>query len=520
MTCIRRAILLSTALGLASAWAGAAENTPAEAGVQVEQFEGWSLTSVALPGKLISYALPRIDDGTREIVFLVDPQSRTDLVAEATQDDEKDDAPERLPGCPADSTKAELALLRWTRDLDSSPSRVREGLPHDLEALDTADLDGDGTDELLLARTRELLVVGPQANRPVVEDPGLTWSSLHPRAVEQPELDGLPLVTTAPLGQLLLFGPGEEGDTWKRLASVEIPLKGSVQKHGLTVFNPKPRFVGLREDGTLLYTTRPEPYGTQRLQVLLIEIAPSGTAKVTDCWVRLPEPEDVLEETFLVVDDQAMLLVTTKPANKLSLFGEKRLRLFSLERDRSRLGKPPVYLAESRMNIWQEAEPMLLDVNADGRRDLVIGYWKGLSNDRVVLDVYLRQDDGWFAAAAKTTAFDVKPAKRERKDSKPARPEPDRSFVRYGRDLDGDSIPDLLVRTPVSLLIFRGQASKNGEKLLTKVPLELPLSAATGTGDPGHPRLVDLDNDGNAEILTVRRGLTTGQDLLQIIDLD
>jgi hypothetical protein len=190
------------------------------------------------------------------------------------------------------------------------------------------------------------------------------------------------------------------------------------------------------------------------------------------------------------------------------------------------------------MNMWQEGEPLLLDVNADGRRDLVIGYWKGLKDDRVVLDAYLREDEGWFADTPKTTAFDVEPAKqRSTPDSKPQRPDADRSFVNYGRDLDGDSLPDLLLRTSVGLLVYRGRDSKDGAKLVDKQPLEIPLSAGTetggyyvsigldhfdawSTGDSRRPRLADLDGDGTAEILIVTRGVTPGRDLLQIIDLD
>jgi hypothetical protein len=156
----------------------------------------------------------------------------------------------------------------------------------------------------------------------------------------------------------------------------------------------------------------------------------------------------------------------------------------------------------------------------------------------VVLDAYLRKDDGWFADTPKTTAFDVEPAKhRSDPDSKPQRPDPDRTFVNYGRDLDGDSLPDLLLRTSVSLLVYRGRDSKDGAKLVDKQPLELPLSVETETGDyyvsigPGHfdawstggssrPRLADLDGDGTAEILIVTRGVAPGRDLLQIIDLD
>jgi len=515
----------------------AADGTAATT-VETERSEGWTRTTVSVPGRLVSYALPRNVDGTREIALLVEPKTPATIAENSTGDDEETDEQERLPACPAeDDTKPDLLLLRLARVDGALPVTVRENLPHDLTALDAADLDADGTDELLLAREEELFVVTPTGERRVVKDPGLVWSSLHPRATEQPQLDGRPLVPTTPLGELVLFGAGESAEEWVRLASVEIPVKGAAGKHSLTLFNPRPRFVGARKDGTLIFATRPERFGKQRLQVSLVLISPDGEATVTDCWTRLPEPEDVIESKFLIVDRKAMLLVTTKPSFKLSLFGEKRLRLFPLELDRSRLGKPAVYVAESRMNMWQEADVRLLDVNDDGLRDLVIAFWKGLKDDRVVLDAYLRKEDGWFATSPKSTGFDVNPAKRRTSpDDKARRPDPDRSFTSYGRDLDGDGLPDLLLQSPAGLLVYRGRATKNGERLVETKPLEIPFVTESEIGNqylgihmdgleiwtlgnPGEPRLADLDGAGASEVLIVTRAAGGISALLQVVGL-
>jgi hypothetical protein len=389
-------------------------------------------------------------------------------------------------------------------------------------ALDTADLDGDGQDDLLVAREGQLYAVGSEGLVLVLEDAGLVWSSLHPRATRHPELDGHPVVTTAPLGRLVLYGPREGGVEWAALARVELPLMGRAGSDGLVVRNPVPSFVGLDEHGVMQYATWPEELGKQRLKTVRIELDSSTEgSSATECWSRLPEPEEVLERHFLMIDGQPMLLVATKPANKLNLFGEKRLRLYALAPDRSRLGHPPVFAAQSRMNLWQDGTPMMLDVTGDGREDLVLGYWKGLKDDRIVLDAYPRLPDGWFDDTPQTTAFDVKKG--------------DRSFFSYGHDLDGDRLSDLLVRSDDSLVVYRGLHSTSGRKLVDKTPFAIPslvMQGSPGTTmvqvgsggfgswtlpSPGRPRVVDVDGDGTHEILIVRRG--SGPDILSVLSL-
>jgi hypothetical protein len=150
------------------------------------------------------------------------------------------------------------------------------------------------------------------------------------------------------------------------------------------------------------------------------------------------------------------------------------------------------------------------DANADGRADLVVGYWKGLKDDRVVLDAYVRKADGTFSASARSTAFNLENG--------------DRSFLHYGHDLDGDETADLLVRGGKGWQLLSGRRSSDGSSLVTESARVLPgrtggapgtsevsvsvggdsLSVSHATGDA--PILVDLDGDGRAEVLVPRRG--------------
>ena len=510
--------------------------------LDVQRDDGLDTLSIVVPGRLVSYALPR-SGGRRTIALLVAPKRESAVPPQPEpEDDENDDTPQRLPACPPlGDDDARMTLYRVEAEGEPRVISTRAGLPNDCTALESAEIDAEPGDELMLARPGALMVADRGGLQAVLEDPELQWTSLHPRITRRSALEGRPLVTTEPLGGIRLFGPDESSGGWAGLASVELPVTGRVRGNGLTVRNPIPRLVGAGTDGALVYATHPEALGKRRLSVSLVRLGSNGVADVTECWARLPEPEEVLESYYLMVDSRPMLLVTTKPADKLSLFGEKRLRLFALERDRSRLGLNPVWATESRMNLWQRAHPTTIDVNADGREDLVIGYWKGLKDGKVVLDVYLREDDGWFDDDERTTALKVEPQERER--PRPSESERsagrmsvgDRSFLDFGHDLDGDGLADLLLRAEDYLLFYPGLESSSGKKLITSDAVQLPSISLGGKMDeivvemgargfrswtrpaPGRPRLADLDGDGSDEVFVVHRGHHGQPDVLSVL---
>jgi hypothetical protein len=202
--------------------------------------------------------------------------------------------------------------------------------------------------------------------------------------------------------------------------------------------------------------------------------------------------------------------VATRPAEKLSLFGEKLVRLFPLGTDRTRVGKAPLAAFESGANLWQRIHPTLGDVNGDGREDLVLGYWKGLKDDTLVLDAYARRADGSFDPKARTTTFDIDSA--------------DRAVLEYGVDVDRRDRPDLLLVAQGQLLFFPGTAVlADARKLVeARAKWKAPLpggsversSLSVSIGSEGMAmdsfdaaewslRILDLDGDGASEILCV-----------------
>ena len=114
------------------------------------------------------------------------------------------------------------------------------------------------------------------------------------------------------------------------MATIELPVEGAVGHDRLRIRSAMPLFLGRDASGSLVFVTNTENVGSRRLRTLLIETAPPGEPRVTECWSRLPAPEDLLERETLRLDGQTVLFVTTKPDGKLNLFGEKFIRLYTL----------------------------------------------------------------------------------------------------------------------------------------------------------------------------------------------
>jgi len=149
-----------------------------------------------------------------------------------------------------------------------------------------------------------------------------------------------------------------------------------------------------------------------------------------ETWSALPGPERVLEARFERRGERTLLFAVTLRADKVSLFEKKKLRIFELAPDRTRMGRPPLFEILTASRIWQSLEHHLVDVNADGLEDVILLQPEGFAGKKLIVDLFLATGPRSFASRPFRT---VLPGIREG------------SPHLYGDDWTGDGVPDLVV---------------------------------------------------------------------------
>lgn len=652
--------------GAMTAASPAAPMSVTDSDVAVERIVGALRIDASFPGVLRAYAVPSGADHRRQILLLIEPPAPSSVpggasASSAGAEDTAGDGPQlrdggKKSGSGGDTTRSasdgsktrgrKVSIRVHTsangaRSEDSDASThdgpqsegpplwllaiepgdpphariVRKDVPPDVRALDAADTDGDGIDDLLLWRPRGLDVIHRDRGgsygsiERLVDDPEIqprgsdaravcdldcgddriVWSSilgalrgygtlpsgatttsahnsghelLEAAPQEQPSPAANPMGTSAPRDNDTTNRDGTSGSKstpvdphapvavpgrsrWGIVAEMSLPVSTTRSAGALNLSSPVVRpvppplpFAGSDSNpqgstgsqsasaspSSRLIALGPEPFGEDRLHTLLLDPAHPHDEAV-ESWSLLPGPEKLIESTLLRIDGRPALAVTTRSAEKLSLFKEKWLRVFFLEADRTKRGHVPVLAVETRINLWQPTEPVAIDVDRDGRQDLVLPYWKGLKNSHLVLDTYLRKEDGSFERSPRSTSFEVEDANR--------------SFLDFGHDLDGDGIADVVIMTKEALQVYPGWSrSSHGGDLVEHTPrwslhlrpasiLRVNMPNDDGEGgsvrlstegdaaptDPratNRPRFVDLDADGREEIVLFGPAYTGG----------
>jgi len=484
--------------------AAQAAKPPAALRAEVLRFpDGWR-ADLGLDGSLLGWALPRQHDGRRVLHVLVGPKS--------------DDAASGSTACSvndrARASRREARLYRWSFE---SPDRLEaegSGLP--CGALDAADLDGDGQDELLLTHDGGIELLSPSAGgtattRPLLAEASFGVSCCGPRLAWDDASAQDPIVRRETPGAFRSYRLGAEGHLV--LASeIEIPQTVAAGADRVTISSPPVLAIGRTAPGRLVFATEPQPLGKRRLRTLFLDPDGPREGQRVESWALFPAAERVVDSGFSLLNGAPVLIVTTTSGDKLSLLGEKSLWVYPLGGDRTRAGDAPLFSATTSINLWQEANPVVVDLDGDGREDLVLAYWKGLKNAIAALEVY-RGGTAPILAKSGTTAFDVDGGAK--------------GFIAFGSDLDGDGRPDLLVRAHAELLVFPGVAASRAldrpvesrPSRRIAVPADLPdangssisigtegFQIARSAGGLGKPHFVDLDGDGRPEVLFAGAG--------------
>jgi hypothetical protein len=423
-------------------------------------------TDAVLPGHLLAKALARGADGRRSILVLTTPDDPKAVLA----------------------PKGPRSVYLIDPERAGAPRRLLDGLPAETNALAALDLDGDGAEESLLGEPGKLFTVGtPEAvtaPRLLLEASGLDlreWSPDRPQIFQAAEMGRLR--TWRLEGGRLVPGPESA-----------LPVRASRERQALRLSSlpvtpvPPVQAIG------------PEENGKVRLRTVLL----GADGARTEMWEQLPGRENVDGFRYVALDGRPVLIVTTSDADKIGVFAKQRFRLFPLAADRSRAGTPPSLAFETESHRWFPVDPVLLDLDHDGKQDLVVVQPEGLGGGDLVIDTFFGQGNGRFEKPRRLKLGNL-----------------DARSWSYGRDITGDGVADLVtVASKTGLHVFAGTADPRRDLLDRRVRQVVDLaglgetvsvSVGVGTGGMdmessrsttlGGPYVEDLDGNGRPEVL-------------------
>lgn len=469
---------------------------PPPLGTRVADLDDLRVVERVIEGKLLRGAvLPeRLGRGLAVLV-----ESAQDGTTEASEKGE--DLPREVWILPPDPREPPRLLAG---DLPSSITELRR-------RGDELWLGGDGVIYRLEGAGTGGAKARPNGVRPILASPGLDLKLLAENGLLELPGGG---VAVPELGRLLLYDANLE-----QVAVLPVPLRAERRRHGLVLASPA--IVRPADDRTMVFYAGPQERPGHRLRIGLLEpgddavendAAEAGTEETdreaTDreeaaAWVRLPGAEEVVSSRFLVVDGEPRLALTTMKEGTVGIFSEQRLRLYALQRDRTRGGLGPLIAEDTVSKRWHRVGLHAGDADGDGNDDLVVLQPEGLGGGDLVVEIYRGLGSGTISIARpRRTQLDLGPSR-----------------WLWSDDLDGDGLPDLLLASRSDgLRLHPGTRHRrravDGDPRWTLHADELRRAMRSVEGDEGPPpdghfarfgaiRTHDLDGDALPEISLV-----------------
>jgi hypothetical protein len=309
-----------------------------------------------------------------------------------------------------------------------------------------------------------------------------------------------PWIPVAHTGVLELLAPA--AGALSRRMSLPLPVRAERQRWGLRLASPP---VTLLPGDPPLFAAGPEVEGRRRLKTVLL--TPDGAAPV-EAWSLLPGDERLmLDRRYLRIDGAPALAATT--FEQLGVFAKKHFRLFLLGRDRSRKGSPPTLALDTDCPLWFPLDAAAVDTDGDGHQDVVLVHVAGLRGGELQVSAYRGLGNGKFA-----------------KDPRRWKLSDRVTDWRYGEDLTGDGLADLLVLVGDHLLLYPGEPK--GSRPLAGRPLwSFPVSGAPKLDTKGdddvdralQERVLEvLDLPGGGRIALARGAQGDGRTVLTLVE--
>jgi hypothetical protein len=334
--------------------------------------------------------------------------------------------------------------------------RLAGDVDGEVNALVAFDLAGDGGADPVLGMQGVLFTpAGGGGVRKVLEERDVDLRSVAGVTAGRSWLPA----ARAGLLELLSRAPG--GGLVRGL-SFPLPLRAERPRWGLRLTSPP---VTLLPGDPPLFAIGPEEAGRRRLKTLLLSPA---DGEPTEAWSLLPAEERLMDDRrYLRLDGVPVLAAVT--LGKIGILAKKRVRMFSLGKDRSRKGSAPTLAFETECPLWFPLDMAAADADGDGRQDLILAHPGGVRG-REILALAFRGVGGG--------RLEAKPRRWKLNE--------EASDLLYSTDLTADGVPDLLVLIKDRLRLYPGDPK--GSRPVAGQPLwSVPVAGVTKKDGKSEP---------------------------------